>query len=384
MGRSNQTARGGMNRGSAVAALALLLACAGCLEPPVSERIEIRFVREGGAIISTDVRLRSPSDYDKNPAVQQRIRDTATQLREGRDPWSPRLAISEPQRTRFVLDEKDGEVTRAVRHAELPFASGVERFFADTGVRASYRDGPGWAELLLVPDGSGNASAQQRKEFRQKLEPWPPKVAEYLEAASDLYRYLDTRPDRARTCLGAVFRDLLDDSVRETLESPDETEAALVAAVNRTSGDVTVIFEIPPGEALSIDELSRKVHDPFPAPVSVRVPGKVLEREGYEGDLQEPLEIPARSLWNAFARLEGRWIAPDLVVAYYRHDQSGRSKGFDLDAFVARPRKAATAPAADALARAIAEGLTPPPVYRVRWSIEDASEPTESPFDRDP
>lgn len=142
------------------------------------------------------------------------------------------------------------------------------------------------------------------------------------------------------------------------------------------------MFGVEDDDAWTLDELSRLVFDPFPAPVRIVVPGKVLEREGFSGPVDAPLEIPGFSLWTAFASLEGRWVSPDPLVALFRHDQSKRGKVFDLPAFVAASRRAGSAPDAEEVSAAVASRLRPAPVYRVRWSTVEWSEPgVEDPFE---
>ena len=100
----------------------------------------------------------------------------------------------------------------------------------------------------------------------------------------------------------------------------------------------------------------------------VTVPGEIVEREGYPGDLKSPLQIPVFSIWSAFERLEGRWFSPDPALAIWRDDLAKTGKPFDLDAYLAIPRSRAVAPTDDEVRAAIEHQLKPEPVYRVRWT----------------
>lgn len=161
-------------------------------------------------------------------------------------------------------------------------------------------------------------------------------------------------------------------------ESLDESEAALVEAVNGRLEAMAGVLELAPGEALTLDELSALVYDPFPAPVRVAVSGKVLDREGFPGSFDSALTIPRLSLWSAYTRLSGRFIAPDLALALWRSDIDGIP--VDLDALVALPRHAIATPDAAEIRRAIERDLVPASVYRVRWAPA-ASDTAPTPFD---
>src|SRR6185436_8309369 len=100
----------------------------GCLQPPVTDHLTLRFLDSGRVIVSAETRLQALGQYEDNPDVQRRIADAADALRRGDDAWSARLALGEPSRLRFVLDETEGSVARVVRHAELP-AANVRQIF---------------------------------------------------------------------------------------------------------------------------------------------------------------------------------------------------------------------------------------------------------------
>jgi len=135
-----------------------------------------------------------------------------------------------------------------------------------------------------------------------------------------------------------------------------------------------------PGEPFTLDEISRFVYDPFPAPIRVTVRGEILEREGFAGQAGSALQIPVFSIWSSYERLEGRWFAPDPALALWRDDAAKTGHPFDIDAFLAMPRRAGVAPTTGEVRGAIENQLRPRPVYRVRWT-PGAKDDAPLPFD---
>ncbi len=346
----------------AAAIILIALSSASCLEPPVSESLDVRIRAGGASEVSIGVVLRDPSDYDGAPQVRQRIESEARDLETGNDPWSARLRSVEPERQRDVVDRADGRLRRIVRHAALRAPANLREFLRDTGVDVVYAEGEDWAELTITPGPAGRATSAQRQRIRAELSVWSASLATYVEATKELYDYLDRNPDRARVCLGTILSETPEG------EALTEDESALVERANDAIGAIGNVLDPVPGEPYTLDEISRLVHDPFPAPIRVTVSGEMLEREGFPGELDSELRIPAYSLWSAFTRLEGRWIAPDPALAMWRHDIAKIGKPFDLDAFLTVPRRAAPVPDENEVRGAIESRLKPEPVYRVRWT----------------
>jgi hypothetical protein len=333
----------------------------GCLEPPVSESLDVKMLHGGASVVSIGVALRDPSDYDKAPRVQQRLESEARALEAGSDPWSERLRRIEPERERDIVDHDRGRLRRVVRHALLEEPADLREFLRDTGVGVVYTDGEGWAELMLMPGRSARATSAQRQRLAVQLDEFAANVTRYAAAVTELYDYLDANPDRARACLGEVF------SVKAEGETLTDQESELTTRVSDAISAIGVVLDPAPGEPYTIDEISRLVYDPFPAPMRVTVVGEIVEREGFPGDLQAELRIPVFSIWSAFERLEGRWLSPDPAIAIWRNETAKTGKEFDLEAFLAIPRRA-TAPTEPEVLRAIERQLKPEPVYRVRWT----------------
>ena len=357
-----------------------LAATTACLRPPVDERVTIRPQQNGGTIVSVDIRLDAPGERGSTPAGKKRVIEMSDLLLEGRDPWTARLRSLEPSRTRTTLDESRGVVRRSVRHAEFADAAALQRFFADTPVKVDSGSGEGWAELTFEAGTGGVATSAERRQLDARLEAWLPLAVGYFASLEEVLRYLDSHPDRAGAVWGSTFADALPESAREELDETTPEERELLERFNNAAGPVIEAFEIQDDETPNLEELSRKVHDPFPAPVVVFPPGPVLEVEGF-GAHEGRFEIAPRSIWQALKSLEGRWLAPDPVVAMIDNARGPDPDEFDLPAFVARHRVVRGAPSVGELRDALARQLTGPPVYRVRWSTLTTVDVPDSPFE---
>src|SRR5262249_28931585 len=140
-----------MRRWRAVLAVGSIVALAACLEPPVSETLDLRILPGGASIVSIGVALRDPSDFADAPRVQQRLESESRALEAGTDRWSARLRATQPSREREVRDRDRGRLARVVRHAQLDTPAELRAFLHDTGVGVAYDEGEGWAELTILP-----------------------------------------------------------------------------------------------------------------------------------------------------------------------------------------------------------------------------------------
>ena len=345
----------------------------GCLEAPMTERLDIRMLPGGASVVSLRVDIRDAADFADSPKLQQRLSSEARALEEGTDPWSARFKAASPTRERDVRDSTDGRLMRLVRHGRLDAPEDLRAFLHDTGVGVSYGEGEGWEELTILPGRPGRPTSAERERVSSELTAWSADLAAYFAAVEGLYSYLDAHPDRARVCLASIVSKVPEGA------SLSHEESRLTSAVEDTMGACASILAARPNEEYTLDELSRKVYDPFPAAIRVTVPGKILEREGFSGTGDEPLEIPEASLWSAFTRLEGRFASPDLAVRMWRQDVGGKNAEIDLEALAAERRRAAS-PSADEIRGAIEGELRAAPVYRVRW-VPEAGRDGALPFD---
>jgi len=128
---------------------------------------------------------------------------------------------------------------------------------------------------------SARASREQRERVAAALAAWSQAISDYLASGARLWRYLDEHPERARPCLADLMSSLILDGTRQQAGEPTAGERALVEAVDDAREAVAAVLAVPEGEAETLDELSRLVYDPFPARVTVVLPGPPLEVEGF-------------------------------------------------------------------------------------------------------
>lgn len=359
-----------------LALLLLALAFVSCFEPPVRETLRLRFLPNGAFVATSTVEITDPQD--SNPALARRLAATRQAVLDGTDSWGSRFASLEPGAERFSWEKRLGEVHKATHSAVATEPESLARFFSDTSLAVSYAVLPenGTAELTIASGPSARATRAQRKEMERTLDDWSEDVKEHLEATRALYDYLDGHPDRAEGSFSALFSDLLPEGDPEAEAGLSAEERRLVERLSEAMGEVLDVLLIPAGADHSPDEISRLVYDPFPARLTVSLPGPPLEAEGFEkGEGDREFTVPGVGLWDALQSLEGRWASPDPVLVYVKNRGED---GFDLASFVAQPRRAEPAPTAQEVRQALAAQLSPEPFYRLTWRVQPDD---ETPFE---
>lgn len=344
--------------------------------------------------VTASVEIHSPPAG--SASVTRRIRQMERLVETGEDPWSSRFRELDPRREVFRWEKREGQLLRAERVAWSGDPARLMRFFGDTAVLAEYRreeavEGlPGWSSLGLYPGPSHRANRRQAARVEDLLESWTEDLAPYLETATDLYRYLEAHPERATACLTAFYGDLLEET-----EEPELTpeEEGLVTALSNTIDGATAVLELDRDEGYSLNELSHLVYDPFPARVTVEVPGRVLEVEGFErvpppgspagaasDEGPSVLTVPGLGFWEAWLALEGVWVFPDPAVsAYYLTLREDPDAVFpDL---LAAERRVEPAPTAQEIRSEVESLLRPEPAYRVVWAETSGAEAPPAPPD---
>ncbi|HBL30063.1 MAG TPA: hypothetical protein DD490_24770 [Acidobacteria bacterium] len=359
-----------------VSLLLLLLGLGACFEPPVLETLDLRFLRDGSFVVTSTVEVADADE--KNQALARRMERVRQELETGSDAWGGRFASLEPVAERFAWEKQLGEIRRGTRSAVADEPRKLGAFFGDTSLAVSYEIRDGVAELSISPGAAGRATRRQRDVVEQTLETWSGDVAAYLREAGALWAYLDEHPDRAHSCLGTLFSDLLTDDVRAGLDPLDEDEQKRVKRLEEAMEKVMAVLLVAPGEDHSPDELSHLVYDPFPARLVVRLPGRPLERpEGFEvAEGGKALVAVGPGLWEALRSLEGRWLAPDPVLLYVRNNLKEPKALIDLDALAATPRRADPVPTADEVWQEIEGRLRPASLYQVAFAVEPDAEVT--------
>ena len=348
-----------------ITALAAFAALAACFEQPVAERVHLCFLPGGGFVVTAAAVVHKQSYLAPNPALDRRLAEARADFAAGWASWNPRFEELDPAQERLELQRVSGEVSRVVRQALARDPQGLAGFFSFSDVQCRLELQPGWSELSLFTRSSNRASPAERRRVERALADWSAVLSRYLTAVGDLYRYLELHPDRAEPCLG----ELLGVSDTDKGWEFDADEQAMLETASSAMQEAVKVLQVPSGEAYPLDELSRRVFDPFPAALSVSVPAPPEEVEGFVAQPDGTYAVPVLSMWEAMTRLEGRWLAPDPLVAVVRHELCETCKGeFPLGTFLEQPRSAATAmPSARDLNAAIERQLQPAPAYRLRW-----------------
>ena len=343
---------------------------ASCFESPIRESLRLRFLPGGAVVVTTAVAI-DEALGSSNAALARRIAAARRDFLEGTDAWGPRFAALTPAAERFSWEKLGGELKAVSRSALVEKPEGLAPFFADSSLRVVYEVRPEeeTAELSIVPGHPARASRRQRQEMQALLERWSGEVAGYLAATRKLYAYTEEHPDRARICFGSLFNELLSEEDRKKLGKPTGEEKRLLDPVGDAMQKVWDVLLIPEGQEYSPDEISHLVYDPFPARLTVSLPGKPLAVEGFETGSDGKLSVPGLGLWNALSSLEGRWLTPDPVILFV--ERRGRSdKTLDLEGFLRRPRRAEIAPSSKEVQKEIEDHLTPAPLYRATWKVQ--------------
>jgi hypothetical protein len=354
-----------------IASLLGAAACLACFAPAVTEGLRLRFAPDGSLELRLVIDVRPPPDAEGNPALVARLDRLESELLAGWSPWSRRFEALAAAREGLQWHRDEGRLSRYERWAVVADPGKVVDFFADTAAQPFFQAGEAVAELSFQPRGGGGATMADRQRLEAGLAPWTEAVAAYLEAAHALWEYLERHPHRRRPLLGRL---LVEGGPGRRFAEPTAEEGELLAAVEDTMGAVADALLVPPGQAESLDELARRVHDPFPARLVIEVPGQILESRGLVPAGERALATPDRSLWGAFAALEGRWVAPDPLLASVAHFRTGSDAPFDLRGFLRRPvRRAPRPPLATEVAAAVAAGLAGPDYLRVVWLAPGAA-----------
>jgi len=158
------------------------------------------------------------------------------------------------------------------------------------------------------------------------------------------------------------------------LPSPTADEERLVEALRDAMKEAAAVLVVDENEASSLDEMSHREFDPFPAKLAVKVPGRILELQGFQGGaVGDGPEVTLRArgigFWDALASLRSRWVAPNPLLMHVAHARTAGDAAFDLASIVATKRRSET-PDARAIRAAIEERLRAEPFYRVVWSTE--------------
>lgn len=350
-------------RGLAVLLTVLL---SGCFEPPVRETVAFRFDERGGVEVVFTTRLETEESYKENAVALQRLVEAREAARCGEDPFTRQLERLSPAALHRALSSREGELRESVRSAAFPDARALERLFEGAPLYLAVVRAGNEMQLEILAGRGGRATVAERLEVSRELDRFSAAAAGYLNALADLWAWLDEHPGEDRLVVGAL---LGVDLPKPAGWVRDEREEALADAVLEAMSDVQKFFRLEGGRAESLDEVSRKAYDPFPAPLWVHVNGTVLESTGFLREEDGSLRVPPVSLWGALSELSGRWVTPDPLAEILRREERPRETPPDVDLFLARGRRVSARPSGAEVRGAIEAALVPAPVYRLRWRL---------------
>jgi len=341
----------------------LCLPLTACFEEPILEHLHLT-IRGDGSVVATVVQeVASSERAHDNQELADRLEESRETLAQNLDPWSQRFANLEPLAEHQSVERVDGELRRWIRSAVFASFDEVVRLVEADGLTGNIVETGGVAELILFPTGGSRATYFQRQDADRRMREWSAQLADYFNAAIDLYTYLDRQPERAVPCLAHIFDKHEEMGVTGPLE-PIEEE--LIGRVKESMEEVSLALLVPEGEAFSLNELARIVYDPFPARLTVVVEANVLHATGFVTGTGF-FERSAVDIWNALRSLEGRWISPDLVTAAAAPAPDDQQPEPDVLFLASQLRRYSSPPTSGDVESAILAELVPEDLLQLRW-----------------
>ena len=250
-----------------------VLLLSGCFEPPVREDVAFRFDEKGGVEVVVTTRLGPEESYKANAGALRRIVEAREAARCGDDPFTRQLERLSPTAFRRTLSSSEGALRESVRTAAFSDARALEHVFEGAPLYLAVARSGNEMRLEILPGSGGRATTAERLEVNRELDRFSAAAAGYLNALAELWAWIDEHPGEERLVVGAL---LGVDVPKPAGWVRDEREEALGDAVLDAMSKVHEFFLLEGGRAESLDELSRKAYDPFPAPLWIHVNGAVL------------------------------------------------------------------------------------------------------------
>ena len=343
-----------------------VLLLAGCFEPPVREDVAFRFDETGGAEIAVTTRLGTEEHYKDNAGALRRLVEAREAARCGEDPFSRQLERLLPTTFRRSLFSREGALRESVRTATFSDPRALEHVFEGAPLYIAVTRSGNETQLEILPGSGGRATTAERLEVNRELDRFSAAAARYLRALAQLWAWLDEHPGEERLVVGTL---LGVDVPKPADWVRDEREEELGAAVVDAMEKVHEFFRLSEGRAESLDELSRKAYDPFPAPLWVHVSGTILESTGFRREEDGSFSVPPVSLFGTLSELSGKWVTPDPLAEILRREERPQETPPDVDRFLARGRQVTARPSAGGIRETVDAALVPAPVYRLRWRL---------------
>lgn len=336
-----------LRRFAPVAAVLLFAACA---QPLVDDEVTVTIEKNDRALITAQTTF---NDKDVKDDTRLRIVEAARfAALHGNDAWSARFGRLTAEDEEVTFQKHLGQLDRVTRSIRIP-AGQLQQVFSDTNITVNLLNGEGWRELSFIPGGSIRATREQRKHFEDSLQSWSGAVARYFAAVDRLYTYLNANTHRRP----AIFAALLSTEAVGELPVAEEEQPLVDSVIVAMEEIGTMMDQVPDGAAATFGEEADLIYNPFPARMTIRVPGDVLSKEGFK----EELVIEPVDLLDVITGLEGKWISPDPLAALLR-EQPATAEELSRQGL----RSTQVVHASD-IANAIREELERPKMYVVRW-----------------
>jgi len=352
--------------GRRAAGLAALVLATGCWDAPVREALELEVLADGSARATLVVELDPARRYaaESEAPLRRRLERKARDLEDGSDPWLARFEVERCPRQGGAWLRDEGELVEFRRSMQCEDLAAAAEVLSGAGVAADVTVSGDEVELAIVPLGAGVATRAERERALAELERWSAQLERYLAAVFALAARAAERPDLARDLWIAGFGG----SAGEPSRALPDAEAELARALDEATGDVAGVLRARAGEAETADELARRVFDPLPARLTVTLPLEPFAVEGFERRGEGRFAAPEKSLYAAFARLSGRWLAADPLVALVERGRGGGDAPVAIEPFAAGdPRRSEAPPTRLELREALLADLRAEVPLRVAW-----------------
>jgi hypothetical protein len=328
---------------------ALLVAC---VRTGVVDDVTVEIEKNDRALVTVQTRFND--ENSQTPAQLAVVEAARAAAQNATDAWSVRFARLTTEDESVTIEKHLGKVERAIRAVRIP-SSELQQAFSDMNITVHLLDGGNWRELAFYPGGSVRGTSEQRRHFDHALIAWSSAVANYFVAIDHLYTYLNANPQRAPHLLAAVLNEKIDGDDPIVAEE----EQPLIDHVAATMDEIATQMDAQEEGGATFAEEADLLYNPFPARLTVRVPGDIITSEGFPKDMIiEPV-----NLLTAITSLEGRWISPDpLATLLRKSDETPMATRL-----AAQPRMSTATVNASDVSTAIREQLVRPKAYVVRW-----------------
>lgn len=337
-----------------IGALCALLLFVSCGKPVVDE-LRIAFNSSGDEVVVV-----ADTSFEMKPAndlMRRRVEIARAAAVANNDPWAVRFATLRASSDSTTMRRDHGVLEHVTRSVTIP-PEDLQLVFADTNITVKTLRGDGWHEVAFYPGSSTRATREQQRLFNNELTEWSQSIARYFRAIHDLYAYLDRRPQRARWIFAAILGERNEDDSDPVLL---EEEQPYVEAATKAMEEIAERMDASEGRAATFAETADLVFNPFPARVTVQVPGTVLASEGFVSSAKEGLVIEPIDLFGTLGSLEGKWITPDPLAALLREEKITSQQ------IASAERRSTTAVNSVDIANEIRSQLERPRSYLVRW-----------------